>query len=84
MSDQISFAKNIRPLFSSIDIAHMSGIFDLRNYDDVRKNAPQILRRLRGQDGPVMPPASADASSAPWSEDKIALFESWIDRGLQP
>ena len=84
MSDPISFAKDIRSLFSPIDIAHMSGAFDLSNYDDVRKNAQQILRRLKGQGGAVMPPPPANGGSGPWPDEKIALFEAWIDGGLQP
>jgi hypothetical protein len=84
MSDQISFAKDIRPLFSSIDVAHMAGAFDLSNYDAVRKNAQQILRRLKGQGGAVMPPPRAQGGSGPWPDDQIALFESWIHGGLQP
>ena len=80
MSDPISFAKDIRPLFSPIDVAHMSGAFDLSNYDDVRRNAGQILRRLKGEGGDVMPPPPA----GPWPDSRIALFESWINGGLQP
>ena len=84
MSDQISFAKDIRPLFSAIDVAHMSGAFDLSKYDDVRKNAQPILRRLKGEGGAVMPPPPAQGGSGPWAAEKIALFQSWIDSGFQP
>ena len=80
----ISFAKDIRPLFSSIDVAHMSGAFDLSNYDHVRKNAQPILRRLKGDGGAVMPPPPEKGGSGPWSVEKIALFQSWIDGGMQP
>jgi hypothetical protein len=84
MSNQISFAKDIRPLFSAIDVAHMSGAFDLSKYDDVRKSAQQILRRLKGEGGAVMPPPPAQGGSGPWAAEKIALFQSWIDGGFQP
>lgn len=80
----IGFAKDIRPLFSSVDVAHMSGAFDLSNCDDVRKNALAILRRLKGEGGAVMPPPPAKGGSGPWSVEQIALFQSWIDDGMQP
>jgi hypothetical protein len=84
MSNPISFAKDICPLFTSIDVAHMSGAFDLSNCDDVRKNAQQILRRLKGEGGALMPPPPEKGGSGPWPVDNVALFQSWIDGGMQP
>jgi hypothetical protein len=84
MSDQISFAKDIRPLFTSIDVAHMSGAFDLSHYEDVRKHALQILSRLKGEGGAVMPPPADKGGTGPWSAERIALFQSWIDAGSPP
>lgn len=84
MSNPISFAKDIRPLFTSIDVAHMSGAFDLSDYNDVRKNAQPILHRLKGEGGAVMPPPPDKGGTGPWPAEKIALFQSWIDGGMQP
>ena len=84
MNRPISFAKDISPLFSPVDIKHMALAFDLGNYEHVKKHAQPILQRLKGQGGAVMPPPPANGGSGPWAEDKIALFESWIDGGLQP
>jgi hypothetical protein len=84
MSNQTSFAKDVRPLFSAVDVAHMSGLFDLGKYDDVKKNAQQILRRLKGEGGAVMPPPPAQGGGGPWAAEKIALFQAWIDGGFQP
>jgi hypothetical protein len=84
MNETVSFAKDIRPLFTKIDIDHMSDFFDLSNYDDVKNNAQGILSRLRGKGGPVMPPPPNKGGDGPWSAEKINLFASWIDGGFQP
>jgi hypothetical protein len=80
----VGFAADIKPLFTQIDIDHMSWYCDLSQYDDVKTHAQAILRRLKAQGGPVMPPPPAKGGDGPWSADKIALFQSWIDGGYQP
>ena len=60
----ISFAADIRPLFTDTDIDHMAFSCDLSKYEDVKAMADDILKRLNGTGGPVMPPASA---GGPWS-----------------
>lgn len=77
----VSFAADIRPLFTDTDIDHMSFFCDLADYNDVKTNAAEILERLTGSSGPVMPPKS---TGGPWPEDSIALFRKWIDEGFQP
>jgi hypothetical protein len=81
---EVSFAKDIRPLFTSIDVDHMSAFFDLTSYGDVRNNAQEILQRLKGQGGSVMPPPPAKGGDGPWTPDKIGLFQSWIEGGFLP
>lgn len=80
----ISFAADIAPLFTKIDIAHMSFFCDLSNYDDVKTNADDILSRLKGENGAVMPPPPSRGGEGPWSADKIDLFASWINGGFLP
>jgi hypothetical protein len=77
----VSYATDILPLFTPTDISHMSFFCNLASYDDVRTNADDILGRLNGTGGPVMPPKR---SGGPWSPDNIALFEEWIADGCQP
>jgi hypothetical protein len=77
----VSFAKNILPLFTPTDINHMSFFCDLASYDDVKTNADDILGRLDGSGGPVMPPKS---TGGPWSAANIALFKQWIADGCNP
>ena len=84
MAATVSFANDIRPLFTSVDIDHMSAFFDLSNYDDVKNSAQQILQRLKGMGGAVMPPPPAKGGDGPWPAEKIGLFELWINGGFQP
>ena len=77
MVKQVSFAADIRPLFTDVDIDHMSWYCDLSLYEDVKANAPDIFKRLKGVDGQIMPPPPA----APWPEEKVSLFEEWMNGG---
>jgi hypothetical protein len=77
MVRQVSFDTDIKPLFTDIDVDHMSWFCDLRTYDDVKNNADDIYRRLQGIGGRVMPPPPAQ----PWSHEKIDLFKAWMDQG---
>jgi hypothetical protein len=70
-----SFARDIRPLFTDQDVAHMSYAFDLSEYDDVKVNAASIYERLADQS---MPPGE------PWPAEQIATFRDWIDQGMNP
>lgn len=74
----LGFAKDIRPLFTDVDVDHMKnrvGMFDLSNYDDVKDNASDILDSVKAG---RMPPGK------PWSADKVQKFQDWINGGYQP
>jgi len=77
----VSFATNILPLFTQVDINCMKtkGV-NLSSYAfvSVPQNAQNILNHLNGTTPPQMPP------SGPWSAANIALFQAWIDGGYQP
>jgi hypothetical protein len=77
----VSFATQIRPLFTQTDIDHMSFFCDLSSYDDVKTNAQDIVGRLQAIGGPLMPPKS---SGGPWPTKNIDLFKQWIADGCQP
>ncbi len=77
----VSFAMNIRPLFTDTDISHMKFFCDLSSYNDVKTNAADILGRLNGTGGTQMPPV---ADGGPWPPAQIALFETWINDGCLP
>ncbi len=78
-----SFAADILPLFTAIDIAHMAhgGVMLAEHaYMSNLKNAQAVLDRLNGTGGPIMPPKPA----SPWSPANIALFKAWMAGGYQP
>jgi hypothetical protein len=77
----VSYATNIRPLIRQIDIDHMLFFCDLSNYNDVKTNAAEILSRLNGTGGPVMPPKK---NGGPWKPENVTLFAQWIADGCQP
>jgi hypothetical protein len=80
----VGFAADIRPLFTKLDIDHMTSFLDLSDYEDVKANADEILQRLKGVGGAVMPPPPSKGGDGPWSAERIALFERWIADGCQP
>src|SRR5258707_8217188 len=80
MSNYLSYHKDIKPLFRQKDQEDMLsyGGFDLWKYEDVRDRAQDILDRLIGQIGDVMP------CDGRWPEEQIKLFEQWIKDNMQP
>ena len=71
----ISFAKDIKLLFTPTDQDHMEFMLDLWSYDDVKENAQGILDSVSNS---RMPPGN------PWPADKIDIFKQWIQGGFQP
>ena len=72
MSD-VSFERDILPLFREEDIDSMSFAFDLSSYEDVRENAEPIYERLA--DGSM--PCDGE-----WPPEDVERFRRWIDEGL--
>jgi hypothetical protein len=68
------FAADIRPLFRARDVNAMKVFagFDLHDYDDVKANAPAILKRLQDRSMPC---------DGAWPQSDIDLFANWIDSG---
>lgn len=79
----VSFEKDILPLFTETDIDHMNdrGVM-LADYEYMKnpENAAAVLGTV--EDG-SMPPTWG-GGGGPWSEDKVALLKSWIDGGYKP
>jgi hypothetical protein len=80
MPDQptLSFAKDIRPLFTDLDVLHMkpAGI-DLSSRDDVEKHADAIYETVTSGS---MPPKSS--GEARWTDATCALFQEWQTQGF--
>lgn len=68
-----SFARDIKSLFRDTDRSSMDFVFDLWDYQDVKDNAQNILERL--SDG-TMP------CDEEWPQERIDLFQHWIDSGM--
>lgn len=77
----VSFATDIAPLFTQIDVEHMSNVTQcslrLNDYDSVKAWAPDIYSAVQG--GGMPPPPEG-----PWTADKVALFNQWIQDGMLP
>ena len=78
-----SYAKDIQPLFTDLDVAGMSWDFDLRSYADVKARAATIANRIRGIGGSVMPPPPS-RGDGPWPQARIDLFHKWVAEGCLP
>jgi hypothetical protein len=72
-TNDISFARDIQPLFREDDRDAMDYIFDLWDYNDVCTYAEDILERLA--DG-TMP------CDEEWPDEQVALFRRWIEAGM--
>jgi hypothetical protein len=77
----VSFNTNILPLFTSIDIEHMSyaGVsLDDYAYMSQPANASAVYEQVSTG---KMPPS--DSAEQPWSQDQVRLFKAWMDGGYQ-
>jgi hypothetical protein len=68
----ISFARDIRPLFRTKDRDSMSSAFDLFDYADVAGNADAIIRSLRSGQMPC---------DGAWPDADVDKLQQWIDAG---
>jgi hypothetical protein len=80
----VSFARDIKPLFRSVDISHMKRYkINLDDYTFMSNpdHAKKVLRTLspHEDDPPSMPPGGPY-----WTEDQLALFAQWQKDGHQP
>ena len=79
MADTLSFSRDIRPMFTDKDVAHMDMMMDLSDRDSVFEHADAIYQSVSGG---RMPPASSGES--PWTPEMCAKFKSWKDQGGPP
>jgi uncharacterized membrane protein len=75
-----SFAKDVRPMFTDTDVAHMKPAgLDLSSRDDVEKHADAIYRVVR--DGSMPPGNSGEAR---WTDEMCQRFREWQNQGCPP
>ena len=72
---QVSFERDIVPLFRDRDVRCMAGAIDLTSYDDVKANAQEIYARLTEKDPTKVMPSDG------WGATQITQFKAWINGG---
>jgi hypothetical protein len=77
----VSFARDIRPLFTDMDVAHMkeAGIV-LDDYEYMRDPA-HAQNVLEAVSAGTMPPTGS--GEPPWPPGSVQLFRDWIAAGYQ-
>lgn len=79
LMDNLSFAKDIRPMFTDVDVAHMKRAgMDLSDKDTVTKNADAIYKVV--SEGTMPPPNTGER----WTPDMCAKFKDWQKQGCLP
>ena len=72
-TSQLSFERDIRPLFREKDREAMEGAFDLWDHEDVSENAAAILEAVAGGEMPC---------DEAWPAERVALLRQWVEGGM--
>ncbi|HEU5213226.1 MAG TPA: hypothetical protein VFU10_10695 [Gaiellaceae bacterium] len=75
MAEQLSYARDIRPLFRDRDVQSMMSSFDLSSYEDVRSNGEAIYGAVAAGRMPC---------DGAWPDEDVQRFRSWLDSGTLP
>jgi hypothetical protein len=70
--NELSFERDIKPLFRAKDRDSMMQAFDLFDYDDVVENADAIAGALRSGQMPC---------DGAWPGEQVDKLQEWIDAG---
>jgi hypothetical protein len=77
----VSFAHDIRPLFTDMDVAHMKNLgVRLDDFDYLRDPA-HAQAVLNAVSSGAMPPGRSGEPS--WSPESVQLFQDWMAGGYQ-
>ena len=77
----VSFAQDIRPLFTDIDIAHMKDFGVALDDVDYMRDPAHAQSVLNMVSTGAMPPRRS--GEPPWSPENVQLFRDWIAAGYQ-
>jgi hypothetical protein len=77
----VSFAQDIRPLFTSMDIAHMQDLGVLLDDFEYMRDPAHAQQVLGEVSAGAMPPGSS--GEPPWPPERVQLFRDWIAAGCQ-
>ena len=75
MTDTLSFARDIRPMFTETDIGHMSHLMDLSDRDSVFAHADAIYGTV--STGAMPPPGTGKR----WTPEMCETFRKWREQG---
>jgi hypothetical protein len=75
----VSFAQDIRPLFTAMDVAHMKGFGVLLDDFGYMHDPAHAQRVLDMVSAGSMPPRRS--GEPPWSSENVQLFRDWIAAG---
>jgi hypothetical protein len=79
VSATLSFAQDIRPMFTNMDVDHMKKAMDLSDRASVFQHAQAIYESVSSGH---MPPTSCGEPR--WTPDMCAKFKKWQEQGGQP
>jgi hypothetical protein len=80
MVTDLSFARDIRPMFTELDVEHMKPIAgDLSKWEDVKSNSDAIYEVVAS--GKMPPPASGEPR---WTPEMCERFKRWQNQGCPP
>ncbi|MER5547218.1 hypothetical protein ABT072_33335 [Streptomyces sp. NPDC002589] len=82
MPNTVSYARDIRPLFTAMDIDHMQPmgvLLDDFTYMSDPGHAQDVLDQVSS--GSMPPP---DSGEPPWDQQRVQMFQDWINGGFQP
>ena len=77
----VSFAQDIRPLFTDMDIAHMKAACVLLDDFEYMRDPAHSQKVLDAMSTGAMPPQSSGEPS--WPPDSVQLFRDWMAAGCQ-
>jgi hypothetical protein len=75
----LSFEKDIRPMFTQMDVDHMAAMMDLSNRDSVLENADAIYSTVSSG---AMPPSNSGEPR--WTPEMCEKFRTWKEEGGNP
>ncbi len=74
--DNLSFARDIRPMFTDTDVNHMRKLLDLSDRDSVFTHGATIYDTVTT--GKMPPPSSGEPR---WTAEMCSRFKTWLDQG---
>jgi len=75
----VSYAQDIRPLFTAMDVEHMKGFGVLLDDFGYMRDPAHAQRVLDAVSAQAMPPGNS--GEPPWPPDRVQLFQDWIAAG---